>query len=127
MKIHYRYLINISAILMLVLLFQPGCSKENETEVETFENEIDTTPYQGTYRIEPTAGKTLFLDLNGRVIVNDNDGSVIQEGRYSTGKATLRIFFNGNSKPDAVFLLDDYTENGWRGRWGEDMKILYRN
>ena len=127
MKIHNNYLNKFLSIFLIVFLLLPYCTKENDTEVETFENEVDTTPYQGTYRIEPTAGKTLFLDLNGRVIVNDNDGSVLQEGRYSTGKATLRIFFNEKTKPDAVFLLDDYTENGWRGRWGEDMKILYRN
>ena len=119
--------IHLLLLSFLSLSVLPGCSGEKEADSDETENPADPAPYSGSYRIEPTAGKILYLNKDGRAVVNDHNGSEILSGRYSTGNATLRIFFSEENKPDAVFLLEDFSKDGWRGRWGTDIKILYKN
>ena len=117
----------ISVILPLLLFLTIiSCSKSGESDANDFENAVDPRPFVGMYSMEPTAGQTLSLDQNGRASVYDLDGSVILDGRFITGTATLKIFFSGTGRPDAVFLLNDYTKEEWRGRWGNEIKILHR-
>ena len=110
----------------LLILTIPSCKDKKPTDPSTEDNIEVSGKFSGIYRIEPTIGETLELN-EGRAVILGRDGQILKKGRYTTGKATLRIFFSESKiKPDAVYLLDDYRENGWVGRWDRDMKILYR-
>jgi len=114
--------------LLFFLACQPGCKKEKPSSgAETEKENVPYSVYTGTYRIEPTAGDVLQLNPDGSATVKERGGKVVLSGHYIPGKYTLRLFFQSEKEPDAVFLLSTYDENGWRGRWGEDIKILYRN
>jgi len=122
-KLLSQFSIFIFVLLFFMIFLTCSEDKQPETEIET---SADLLLYSGSYSLEPTTGKTLQLENNGSAFLFDQDGRLLQEGNFKAGSATLRIFFSNSSAPDAVYLLDDFTKDGWRGRWGEDMMILYK-
>jgi len=116
----------ITLLLALSSILHIHCSDEKNPDQEKPQGNTDISRFSGSYNLEPTAGNILNLETDGTASIYDRDGRLLKKGTYTAGIATLRIFFTKNNKPDAVYLLDDFTENGWSGRWGDDFKILYK-
>jgi hypothetical protein len=113
-------------ILAIIALLCSACDGgiEEHSSIRV-EERLDPAPYIGLYRLEPSAGMRVKLNGDGTAEVFDPSGKRLHTGRFRSGSRTLRIYLEESQSPFAVFLIQNRVASGWRGRWGEEIKILY--